>query len=272
MTPPPSGWAVALHADYPRHRECLPELFLESGPYRLRWAQDARDLDAVLRLRFAVFNLELGEGLAASYASGRDEDEFDRQCHHLLVEDRTSGEPVGTYRVQTAPMAAAGRGLYTAAEYDLAALPAEILADGIELGRACIARSHRKRAVLFLLWRGLASCVAHNRKRYLFGCCSLTSQDPRDGWAAFRFLKGRGLLWPGLWAPEQSGFACEGTESEGQDRAVALPQLFETYLRYGGRICGPPVIDGRFRTIDFLMLFDVEAMDPRSRRLFFEGL
>jgi putative hemolysin len=44
------------------------------------------------------------------------------------------------------------------------------------------------------------------------------------------------------------------------------------YLRYGGKIAGGPVIDRAFGTIDFLLLFDVMAMEEKSRRLFFENL
>ena len=51
--------------------------------------------------------------------------------------------------------------------------------------------------------------------------------------------------------------------------ALELPPLFEIYLRYAGRVCGPPIIDREFKTVDFFVLFDVEALAPRARRLFF---
>jgi putative hemolysin len=54
--------------------------------YRLRLAQTELDRLAACRLRFRVFNLELGEGLAASYASSVDQDEYDAICEHLLVQ------------------------------------------------------------------------------------------------------------------------------------------------------------------------------------------
>src|SRR6185436_13849796 len=130
-----------------------------------------------LHLRFEVFNLELGEGLDASFLTRRDEDPFDRTCHHLLVEDRASGRIVGTYRMQTSEMAAGACGFYSAGEFTLGSLPREVVAGSVELGRACIAREHRGRPVLFLLWKGLAGYLMHFGKRYLFGCCSLSTQD-----------------------------------------------------------------------------------------------
>jgi putative hemolysin len=39
---------------------------------------------------------------------------------------------------------------------------------------------------------------------------------------------------------------------------------------HGARIGGPPAIDREFKTIDFLTLFDVDAMPERMRRLFFD--
>src|SRR5450432_2684371 len=83
------------------------------APYRVRLAQSADDVRRALRLRFEVFNLELGEGLAASHAIERDVDAFDDVCDHLIVEEIATGEVVGTYRLQTGVLAAANIGYYS---------------------------------------------------------------------------------------------------------------------------------------------------------------
>ncbi len=234
----------------------------------MRFARTTRDLDAALRLRFEVFNLELGEGLAASWETGRDADPFDPICHHLLVED---GERlVGTYRLQTAAMAAAHRGFYSAGEFDLSALPPEVTARSVELGRACVARGHRSTRVLFLLWKGLALYVAANRCRYLFGCSSLTSQDPDAGKALMDRLTAEGHLHPTIRVPPLPELACYPERYAARPGTPAdLPTLFRTYLRHGAKVCGPPAIDREFRTIDYFVLFDVEGMSPAMRRTFF---
>ncbi len=72
-------------------RSRAPKIEQREGRYLLRFAQNARDLDAVLKLRFEVFNLELGEGLQSSFRTERDRDEYDLQCHHLIVEDTEAG-------------------------------------------------------------------------------------------------------------------------------------------------------------------------------------
>jgi len=256
----------SLHP-YPLLPAALPEPEAGEGLYRLGFARDAAELDAVLRLRFEVFNEELGEGLAASWETGRDEDEFDLYCHHLLVEEKATGKIVGTYRLQTLEMAAE-RGFYSATEYDLSRVPAQMLEQSLEVGRACIAREHRKRQVLYLLWKGLARYMAFNRKRYLFGCCSLTSQDAALGLRALDHLWQRGAIHSDLWVPALPGYECvaEGAVEAG---GMELPQLFETYLRFGGKACSEPALDRRFGTIDFLVLLDTHAMNPRSHRMFF---
>lgn len=258
--------------DYPPAPSARPSAAIEAGAYRARFAASRSDLERVQELRYRVFNLELHEGLEASHATRRDADHFDPHCHHLMVEHLPSAAVVGTYRLQTGAMARAGAGFYTDGEYDLAGFADEILTDGIELGRACIEREHRGRQVLFLLWKGLAQYVAHNRKRWFFGCCSLTSQNPADGWAALAHLRARDGVWAEHRVDVRPSFACaEPPAAEAIDPAtVRLPPLFEIYLRYGGKICSPPALDREFKTIDLLMLFDVARLDARARGLFFD--
>lgn len=263
---------VTARIEYPSRPDALPSTEIVKGRYALSFARTPAELDEVLRRRFAVFNLELHEGLDSSYLTGRDMDEFDPTCHHLVVREREGGEVVGTYRLRAAEAALAGGGFYSAGEFDLLGLPPQILRDAVEIGRACIAREHRNKQVLFLLWQGLAAYMTHNRKRYFFGCCSLTSQEPREGLRVLNQLQQRGRLHPTLRVPPQPGYECapEGYfVVDGQD--VSVPRLFETYLRFGAKVCRPPAIDREFKTIDFFVLFDAEELDERARRTFFSA-
>ena len=257
---------------YPSNPDALPQSAFTKGKYLVRFAQTTEEVDAVLRLRFEVFNLEMREGLASSYRTGRDMDEFDLTCHHLVVTDTTSGAIIGTYRLRTGEMATGGGGFYSAGEFDLARLPLDVLASAVEIGRACIARAHRNKQVLFLLWQGLAAYMTHNRKRYFFGCCSLTSQDAQEGMRVLNHLQRAGYLHPTINVPPRSGLECspEGYfVVDGQE--VVIPRLFQTYLRFGAKVCGPPALDRRFKTIDFFVLFDAQAMTARTRQIFFDA-
>jgi len=187
----------------------------------------------------------------------------------MLVDERTD-EVVGTYRLQTAEMARAGEGFYSADEYELGGL-APVLGQSVELGRACIRREHRHGTALFALWRGLAAYLSWSRKRTLFGCCSLTSQDPRAGLRLARELSSAGHARSELWATPRADFVCASADGPLASE-VAVPTLFGTYLRHGAKVCSEPALDRGFGTIDWLVLLDIADLPARMRRLFFAGL
>ena len=261
----------ALRAAYPVCREQIPDFEIEDRKYRVRFADSPGQLEAIQQLRFQVFNVELGEGLVESFETGRDEDRFDPVCHHLIVTERSTGEVIGTYRMQTSSMAGRYEGFYSAGEFDLQTFPAEVLDNAVEVGRACIDERHRNRRTLFLLWKGLAAYLAQNRKKYLFGCCSLTSQDPSEGKRVMEYLKARGEVRADVHVPPQPGWECYGENQAYDARAeVELPRLFSLYLRYGAKVCGPPALDRYFKTIDYLVLLNVAELDSDLYRLYFD--
>lgn len=245
----------------------LSEIEFCDGRYLVRFARNESEIDAALALRFEVFNLELGEGLESSLANGRDEDRYDAVCHHLIVTEKDSGAVVGTYRLQTLEMAGSAANFYCANEFKLEDLPAEFLEKSLEIGRACVAREHRNTRVLFLLWKGLAAFTAAARKRYLFGCCSLTSQTPAEGWQAFRRIEQHNAFHNEIFVKPRDQFVCQFVSTEG-DAPNELPKLFSTYLRFGAKVCSPPAIDREFKTIDFFVVFDFETIDEKTRRMF----
>lgn len=227
------------------------------GAYRFRLATVADEIRSAQRLRFEVFNLELREGLAESYSTGLDVDAFDRVCDHLLVEEVASSLVVGTYRLQTGTSAARNLGYYSQQEFDFAPFePAR--AEIIELGRACVHAQHRNLSVLSLLWKGIAGYARERGARYLIGCSSLTSQDPREGAAMYRQLEGSHLAPEGWRTNPQASHLCPLDELAVPPPRV--PKLLGAYLSIGARICGPPAIDREFKTIDFLTLLDLQSL------------
>lgn len=110
---------------YPAFPELVPDRVIDRDRYRVRFASNTTDLDQILKLRFEVFNLEIGEGLRSAWERCRDEDEYDPFCHHLMVTTAGDGgaeEVVGTYRMQTFAMARSGQGFYSDDEFDLSPL------------------------------------------------------------------------------------------------------------------------------------------------------
>ncbi len=269
----------------------VPRIHADVGHYRLRLAESAQDRDAACRLRFRVFNIELGEGLESSYETGLDTDRFDAVCEHLLVEDKLSRRVVGTYRMQSGAAAARHEGYYSEQEFSLA--PYEPLRPGIlELGRASIDREHRTSEVLMLLWRGIAQYATDMGLRYLLGCSSLNSNDPAEGWQMYRQLENFRVS-PEFETAPTAAYACptEPQDAHAQpsfcqtDRSspdedspascktsVKVPKLLRTYLAIGARIAAPPAWDREFRTIDFLTLLDLKLLSAAARNRFLAPL
>jgi len=268
-----------------------PRIHAEVGRYRLRIAESAEDRDAACRLRFKVFNIELGEGLESSYQTGLDTDQFDRVCEHLLVEDKTQDNParriVGTYRMQSGATAARNLGYYSEQEFSFA--PYEPLRPGIlELGRASIDREHRTPEVLTLLWRGIAQYATDMGLRYLVGCSSINSQDPAEGWQMYSQLE-HYRVSPEFETEPTAADACpteqegahaqpspslmESNETDAAAPAPAkVPKLLRTYLTIGARIAAPPAWDRAFGTIDFLTLLDLKYVSASARHRFLAPL
>ena len=246
----------------------------------MRLAQSATDVRKAQQLRFEVFNLELGEGLAASHALERDVDAFDEVCDHLIVEESASGEVVGTYRLQTGLVAKANIGYYSQREFDFSVYE-PLRAEMIELGRACVHKAHRNFNLLHLLWRGIAQYAVAHRARFLIGCSSLTSQDPREGIAAYEQLRRKHLVKPAWQTFPHPIYACVAAGIGDLDGAgcghasdrpgspiPASTKLLRAYLMIGAKICGLPAIDREFGTIDFLTLLDLQALPTIVRAHF----
>jgi len=233
--------------------------------YATRLARSMDEVRAAQSLRFQVFNLELNEGLEQSYASGLDEDPFDAVCDHLIVEHLPSAHIVGTYRLQTGQNAAAYLGYYCAQEFEFTVFE-PLRGEMIELGRACVHPQHRNVVVLGLLWKGIANYALQHGGRYLFGCSSITSQDPAVGASAYADLCRKHLAQPQWRTSPLPAFDCSLSLLAAEP--VKIPKLLRAYLTLGATICGAPALDRQFKTIDFLTLLDLEALTPLARQRF----
>jgi putative hemolysin len=240
---------------------------LVSAPthYTTRLARNAEEIRAAQVLRYEVFNLELREGLASSYATGMDADPFDDVCDHLIVEHVPSGSIVGTYRLQMGANARGELGYYCAQEFHFDVFE-PLRAEIVELGRACVHRQHRNLVVLGLLWKGIATYAKERDGRFLMGCSSITSQDPAVGASAYAQLCRKYLVQPEWRTTPLPAYECSLRDLAAEP--VEVPKLLRAYLTMGAKICGPPALDRQFKTIDFLTLLDLDALHPLARMRF----
>jgi putative hemolysin len=221
------------------------------------------DVRACQRLRYNVFNTELGEGLESSHAVGLDRDPFDVICDHLMVRDTPTGEVVGTYRMQTGYRAKGNAGYYSEEFFDFS--PYEKLRGRLlELGRACVHRDCRDSAVLLLLWKGILRYAEATGTQYLIGCSSLTSQEPEEGYGLYCSLRESFLAPADLRTVPRPAHHLR--EPEGSNIRVKTPRLLQTYLGLSAKICGPPANDPEFKAIDFLTLLNLNDIPVSLKR------
>jgi putative hemolysin len=248
---------------------------LRAGNLGVRLAETAAELDAVQALRYRVFYDEMGaQPDAASLATQRDRDAFDAVAEHLLVVDHDLGEGpesvVGTYRLIRQTAAAKAGGFYSAAEYDISKLE-NFPGNKLELGRSCTAPAYRSRAVMQLLWRGIAAYVFHYGIDLMFGCASLTGTDPDALATELTYLATHHLapdsIRPRALPARYIPMLRADPASFNPKRAFAgLPPLIKGYLRLGGFVGDGAVIDHQFNTTDIAVVVQTDLVTEKYYR------
>ncbi len=234
--------------------------------FEVRLASSQPEIESALRLRFRVFSEELGSTAANSV--GIESDLHDNNSDHLIMIDRISRETVGTYRIKSFQQAGSASGFYSHDEFTLESLPFEVLENGFETGRACIAPEHRNTRAIFLIWKALARQLSESGRRYFFGCCSIFTKDATDGERAYTQLQDQGFVHDRFRVQPRRPIPPSKPTSANKFK---LPGLFEMYLRIGSRVCGPPIYDEAFGTVDFFVIFDLFEMEPKYRRMFLDS-
>lgn len=254
---------------------------LRSGHLEVSLARTMEEIDAAMRLRFEVFNLELQEGLLSSYDRGYDTDAYDAFCDHLIVRDLPTGRIVGTYRLLRQREADRQIGFYSETEFDLSQLRQTAREKGmelLELGRSCIAASHRSFATINLLWAAIARYAIENGAGLLFGCGSLHETEPVEIARLYRYLSQHYLAPPiyrvtpvescRMVIPEEDWD--DSAEKEDETRAGGisrrLPTILRGYLRTGAMVAGEPALDRAFGTADVLVLLNLRQLSDRYKQ------
>lgn len=240
--------------------------------FEIRITRDKAEVVAAQKLRFDIFNLEMKMGVDSSFQRGLDADDYDPLCEHLIVRDTKSGRVVGTYRLLPGSEALKDARFYSETHFNLENIK-KLEGEVLELGRSCVHKDYRNRAVIDVMWQALADYMRSHHVRYVFGCPRLHTTDHREVSEFFALLRNR------YYAPEEirvrplpgKSFADLSEKIEVQDpRALflRLPSLIKGYLRFGALLCGPPALDLNFGTAYFFLLLDVRKMSSSYRRRF----
>lgn len=233
------------------------ETIISGTDYQVVLTTGDRDIEAVQRLRYAVFSTEPGfEASMATITDGRDIDRFDDYCDHLLVRHLPTDTIVGCYRMLPPTGAIAAGGLYLATEFDLRGLD-PIRAETFEMGRACVHPAHRSGTVVCLMWAGLLAYGDRRGLRYAVGATSVPMQIPgQERGACVRRVAavvGAGHTAPWTVTPY---VPVRGIGDVAPGNRRSIPPLMSGYLRMNAQVLGEPGFDPDFDVADFPTVLD----------------
>ena len=234
------------------------------SPLSVRLATSAPEVIAAQRLRYKVFCEEMGADLHRH--DGRDVDDFDAVCDHLIVIDESLGKVVGgTYRIM-APWAHArssacirkassastacdrSRMKFSRSGAPASTLPTVAAVRWRDCGRSWHVCTQPRCEVPRRLRQRAAGQRCPQRRRTaqrIAGQASRTGRLPRraDSWLCSRSA----IRWA---------------------RARRATTAQRGYLRLGAWVCGEPAWDPDFDSADFFVLLPIERMAPRYAQHF----
>lgn len=249
---------------------------VRSGALEARLATTKKEVSRAQQLRYRVF-FEEGGAIPGPVQrlTRRDVCPFDSVSDHLIVVDWIlrgkdgSPECVGVYRMLRQDIAQRSFGFYSSIEFDVESLIARHpRTQFLEVGRACIAETHRGGRVLELLWRALWAYARHHNIGAMFGCASLPRAAPGAHTAAIRCLAARGgdPTWRAAPRMQRAVTLPEDNSAPAFDASRlirGLPALVKGYLRLGATFSPAPAIDPLFDTIDLFVVLPLFAVEPR---------
>lgn len=207
--------------------------------------------------------------------NGRDKDEFDKYCTHLVVVDKNTRKAVGTYRLLLGSVAKKNLGFYSEGEFDLYNIKKNCKGQVLEMGRACVDKSYRRFPVINLMWKEIIYFIAKNNVTYIFGCASINEPSPEKIGKLLTYFKKSHFspvkfrVYP---LKDKEYPYIEKTDDikveEEKDILRFIPSLVYGYLKMGAFVCGEPVWDKEFNTADFFMLLDTSKMNEFYKRKF----
>jgi len=239
--------------------------------FEVKIAQNEKEIQDCLKLRYEIFKIEMGSESQIKETERLETDPFDKFCDHLIVIDKTVDKVVGTYRLLLGSKVDKKLGFYSEEFFEInnikkLAWDNEIL----ELGRSCIHKDYRSRAVINLLWSGIAKYVKDNNVRYLFGPVRLLTHDTDQVSKTFRFIKENFYADNEFRVHPRAENEIKGLNENIEIENSAeiyrgLPPLIKGYLRVGVKVCGEPALNPALNSVVIFILLDTEKMSEIYR-------
>lgn len=250
------------------------------GSLEVRLARSEAEREAAFALRHAVFCTEMGASLpGADPVRGIETDRFDPFCDHIIVcdtalaDDKDGTAPVvGAYRAMRPQMAV--EGFYSRSEFDIGPLFGNHPGLSFcEVGRSCVAATHRSMRAIEALWCGLWAYAARHGIDVYFGAASFPGTDPCAHAPALSFLHHH-VGAPRDWSVEAIGPTAiamdlvKKHEIDPKAAIRAMPPLIRGYMRVNAHVGRTAYIDRQFGTIDVMIVTPLRAMPAAYQRRF----
>ncbi len=235
----------------------------------VRLAKNDNEIRQAQALRYQIFYEEFHAKRSPEIeAEKRDFDYFDEFTDHLVVIDTSIIDEtkaiVGTYRMLGEDQAKKAGRFYTSDEFDISKLVSNYTGL-LEMGRSCVLEPYRTKAVLQLLWQGIAEYVVYHKVQFLFGCASFHGTDPMEHANELSFLYHNNLA-PEEYRPralpdvytKMDLVAPESIDTKSVLRN--LPPLIKGYMRIGGYVGDGAYVDHDFGTTDVCVVLNTATM------------
>jgi len=240
--------------------------------YSVKLADSTEEVEEALKLRYTIFYEELGRSFKKDN-NKIDRDEFDEQCHHLLIKQQSDGRVIGTYRMQTFQQAGLMNGLYSNNYYDFDGVEYDILSSTVEVGRACIHPDHRNGRVLYLLWKGFAGYLEHYTMRYMMGSFGIPVSGRREALDIYDYFDQLGLMSEHVVLPVKEPYRIQYVAGEHCSESIyQTPPLLQNYFDVGCKICSHPAYVEDLNLLHVLLFLDIQTISPGIRKMFFEWI
>jgi len=258
-------------------------IILKAGNIEIRLAATDEELKAAQMLRYQVFYQEMNAKASDEMKSlGRDYDDFDDICDHLLAFDTNKSGPesvIATYRLLREEKINSIDDFYSSQEFDLSnfnsAAFKKLKGNGqlLELGRSCVREDYRSNNIIQLMWRAIVRYLGMHNVTFLFGCASLAGTDQKALELPLSYLYEAhktpdDINIPAVKSRYQKMNYLSGDALDVKKAKRLLAPLVRGYVRLGCYIGDGAVIDEEFGTTDVFILLSIDTLRQKSPSLF----
>ncbi len=236
----------------------------------------------------------VGEGTGTAC----DLDEFDPHYIHLIMWDARNKALAGAYRIGRTDFIIRNKGikgLYNAAFFRFHKPLLEVMAQGLEMGRAFITPPYQRLAAsLDTLWMGIGRyLLKHPEYRYLYGTVSISNDYTEYSRRLILGWLRANAMEPALarhvqafYPPDSLGMRAEEMQllrsgltdmrllsilvSEAEPDGKGLPVLLRQYLRINGRMLSFGIDESFGGTLDCLVLQDLQSTAARFMKRYMD--